>query len=158
MMVLTAKVKMKTVIIFVLVLATAAAILLLSGRSRKEAAQEDARKAETNEERVAYLESFGWEVDPNPELAQEVRIPAEANEVYTRYNDLQKSQDFDLEPYAGMCVKQYRYRINNYPNGETPVYATLLVYKGHVIGGDVSSGSVDGRMHGFAMPGNLARQ
>ena len=157
MMVLTAKLKKKNILAFVLVIAAAAAILLLTGRSRKSDVQLDARRAETNEERIAFLESFGWEIDPNPELTQEVRIPSEPNEVFTRYNELQKTQDFDLEPYSGKCVKQYRYRITNHPDTGAPVYATLLVCDGHVIGGDVSSASQDGRMHGFAMPGNLAR-
>ena len=157
MMVLTAKLKKKNLLAFILVVAAAAAILLLTGRSNKADAQADARRAETNEERVAFLEGFGWQVDPNPELTQEVRIPAEPNEVFARYNELQKSQDFDLEPYGGRCVKQYRYRITNYPDADAPVYATLLVSDGHVIGGDVSSAAQGGGMHGFAMPGNLAR-
>ena len=157
MMVLTAKLKKKNVLAFILVVAAAAAILLLTGRSKNSDAQADVRRAETNEDRVAFLESFGWEVDPNPEMTQEVRIPAEPNEVFARYNELQKSQDFDLEPYGGKCVKQYRYRITNHPDVGAPVYATLLVSGGQVIGGDVTSAAQDGRMHGFAMPGNLAR-
>ena len=158
MMVLTAKLKKKNVLAFVLVIAAAAAVLLLAGRGKSDTADDALRSAETNEDRVAFLERFGWEVDPNPEQAQEVRIPAEPNEVFDRYNELQKSQDFDLTPYGGQCVKQYRYRITNHPDVGAPVYATLLVRDGRVIGGDVSSAAQGGRMHGFAMPGNLAKQ
>ncbi len=158
MMVLTAKLKKKNVLAFILVIAAAAAILLLTGRSKTDGAEADLRRAETNDDRVAFLQSFGWEVDPNPEQAQEVRIPSESNEVFERYNELQRSQDFDLTPYSGQCVKQYRYRITNYPDAEASVYATLLVRDGKVIGGDVSSSAQGGRVHGFAMPGNLAKQ
>lgn len=158
MMVLTAKIKKKNVLVFLLILAAAAAILLLSGRGRTDADETKLHRADTNAERVSFLEQFGWEVDPNPSEAQEVRIPSEPNEVFTRYNELQKSQDFDLTPYGGQCVKQYRYRITNHPEVGAPVYATLLVKDGQVIGGDVSSASQNGRMHGFAGTGDVAKQ
>ncbi len=148
MMVFTAKLKKKNELALLLAVAAAAAVLLLTGQGRNDAAETETRRAETNEERVAFLGSFGWEVDPNPSEAQEVRIPAEPNDVFVRYNELQKSQDFDLTPYGGQCVKQYRYRIANYPGGER-AFATLLVKDGRVIGGDVSSASQSGRMHGF---------
>ena len=156
MMVLTAKLKKKNVLVFVLILAAAAAILLLAGRGENDAPEPELRRADTNEERIAFLQRFGWEVDPDPEQTQEVRIPSEPNEVFDRYNELQKSQDFDLTPYGGRCVKQYRYRITNHPDAGAPVYATLLVKDGRVIGGDVSSASQDGQMHGFAKPGGTA--
>lgn len=107
---------------------------------------------ETNEERVAFLQSFGWEIFPEqPAEAREVMIPAEFNDVYTTYNVMQKAQGFDLEPYAGEVCTQYKYKINNYPN-ETEVYATLLVYGNLIIiGGDVSCAETDGFMHGFAV-------
>ena len=152
MMVLTAKLKKKNVLLLLLVIAAAVAVVLFAGRGQDGEAAKSGRSAETNDERVAFLESFGWAVDPSPELAQEVRIPSEANEVFDRYNALQKSQGFDLAPYGGQCVKQYRYRITNHPDG-TGFCATLLVKDGQVIGGDVSSSAQNGSMHGFALPG-----
>ena len=103
----------------------------------------------TNEERVAYLQSFGWQVQEEPAETREVMIPAEFNDVYTAYNAMQKAQGFDLEPYAGEVCTQYLYKVENYPN-ESEVYATLLVYGEEIIGGDVASAKVDGFMHGFA--------
>lgn len=103
----------------------------------------------TNEERVAYLQSFGWQVQTEPTETREVMIPAQFNDVYTAYNVMQKAQGFDLEPYAGEICTQYLYKIENYPD-ETEVYATLLVYGDQIIGGDVACSEVDGFMHGFA--------
>lgn len=104
---------------------------------------------ETNKERVAFLQSFGWEIDPEPAEVRKIMIPAQFDDVYTAYNAMQKAQGFDLEPYAGEVCTQYKYKINNYPN-ETEVYATLLVYGKVIIGGDISSAETDGFMHGFA--------
>ena len=103
----------------------------------------------TNEERVAYLQSFGWQVQEEPAETREVMIPAEFNDVYTAYNVMQQAQGFDLKPYAGEICTQYLYKIDNYPD-ETEVYATLLVYGDMIIGGDVACAEVDGFMHGFA--------
>lgn len=103
----------------------------------------------TNEERVSFLEGFGWQVDTEPAETREVMIPAEFNDVYTTYNVMQKAQGFDLLPYAGEVVTQYQYLVQNYPN-ETEVYATLLVYGDTIIGGDIACSRADGFMHGFA--------
>ena len=103
----------------------------------------------TNEERLAYLQSFGWQVQTEPSETREVMIPAQFNDVYTAYNVMQKAQGFDLEPYAGQICTQYLYKIENYPD-ESEVYATLLVYGEEIIGGDVACAEVDGFMHGFA--------
>jgi hypothetical protein len=82
----------------------------------------------------------------------QVRIPQEPGDVYSRYNELQKSQGYDLTQYAGKAVMRYVYKINNYPGATEPVYATLLVYKNQVIGGDVTDTSAKGAIRSFRMP------
>lgn len=104
----------------------------------------------TNEERLAFLRSFGWEPDETPAETQEVRIPKEFNDVFTRYNELQKSQGYDLTSYAGKAVKRYVYRMTNHPDGQDR-YATLLVYRNEIIGGDVTGMGQDKVMQGFVM-------
>lgn len=95
----------------------------------------------TNEDRLAYLTSCGYTAEPEPVQTQEVAIPKEFNEVFTRYNDLQRAQGFDLEPYAGKRAKRYVYRLTNC---EGEVSATLIVYKDTVIGADLSSTEGEG--------------
>ena len=73
---------------------------------------------------------------------QEVILPEEFNDVYTNYNAVQKTQNMDLEPFAGKTCKQWVYHVTNYP-GEENVRATLLVYEGNIIGGDLSSAALD---------------
>lgn len=147
-MVVSLKANKKRILAFVILVAVVigACIFLWSG---KEEAQPQTFAGGTNEERTAFLQSFGWEIDPEPAQTREVMIPAEFNDVYTTYNVMQKAQGFDLKPYAGEVCTQYMYKINNY-SGETEVYATLLVYGELIIGGDVACAEADGFMHGFA--------
>ncbi len=108
--------------------------------------------AATNEERVAFLEQFGWEVKAEAVQVKDVVIPAEFSDVYKKYNEIQTAQGFDLSDYHGKQVKQYAYAVTNYPGYEGEVRANLLVYAGNVIGGDICSLTLDGFMHGFKMP------
>ena len=51
---------------------------------------------------------------------------------------------------------RYVYQINNYPGATAPVYATVLVYKDKIIGGDVTDTSPGGKLQGFKMPESSA--
>lgn len=148
MMFMTAKVDPKKV--FIVLAALAALILgilwLFGG------AKEDAAKVATNDDRVAYLKNLGWEVTVTPKETMEVRVPQEGDEVFRRYNELQKSQGFDLSKYAGKTVQRYVYQVNNYPGATEPVYATLLIYKDQVIGGDVTNTSPGGTVRSLHRP------
>lgn len=106
----------------------------------------------SNEERIAYLASFGWEVSPDPVETQEVRIPETFPEVLEQYNRLQQEQGFDLTNYAGKLVKRYVYEILNHPDSGDSYRATLLIYKDTVIGADVASTAQNGTMRTLTMP------
>lgn len=116
-------------------------------------------KAGTQEERIAYFSQFGWSVDEEPIEVKEIIIPAEFDEVYENYNNIQKEQGFDLSQYCSQRVKKWTYKVNNYPNYENSdcIRATLLVKDGNVIGGDICSVELDGFMHGFVYPENNTR-
>lgn len=133
----------------ILAAAVIAACLFLRWQGGGEPEKPPVISGGTNEERLSYLAGFGWQVESEPAETREVMIPREFNDVYQNYNAMQQAQGFDLAPYSGEVVTQYKYLITNYPN-ETEVYATLLVYGDIVIGGDVACGKVDGFMHGFA--------
>lgn len=148
MMMLTAKLDRKKLIIAALiVVAIVVSFLLPTGGSTTEIG-----KAETNDERIAFLASFGWDVVPEPVQSQEVLVPVESNEVFERYNELQKYQGYDLSRLSGKCVRRYVYEIKNYPNTDEPFYATVLVYRDKIVGGDVASAAKGGLMHSFEMP------
>ena len=150
MLVMTAKVDKKKIamILAAVIVVIAGIILLFRGGSESTAAPE----ASSNDTRVAFLKSFGWDVTTSPVESSQVKIPAESSDVFTRYNQLQVSQGYDLSAYAGKTVMRYVYKINNYPGATEPVYATLLVYKNQIIGGDVTDTAAKGVVRGFTMP------
>jgi hypothetical protein len=108
--------------------------------------------AKTNEERLAFIKSFGWEVEEDPAEVLEVIIPAEFDDVYSRYNDIQKLQGCDLKGFAGERCKRYSYTVTNYPGVEGEVRFNSLVHKDKMIGGDVCSLEPNGFLHGFEAP------
>ncbi len=157
MMIVSAKVSKRKFLTGLLIAAAVIALLVVlcdkAGASgdRDTQTQIAEGKASTNEERLAFLRSFGWDVTDAPTETQEVRIPEEFNEVFTRYNQLQQAQGYDLSPYAGKVVKRYVYQINNHPNG-ADYYATILIHKNEIIGGDITGTGTGGAIHGFHMP------
>jgi len=101
----------------------------------------DFKNVSSNKDRVAFLNSWGWEVDSEPIYSGKVTVPEEFDALYSEYNKLQKSIGLDLEKYKGKNAEIYTYTVNNC---DTKAYATLLIYKSQVIGGDVSSAASDG--------------
>ena len=155
MMIVTAKLSKKALVTALLLAAAAAVcIFLLARPSGASVAAADARdvSAKTNEQRIAFLAQYGYQVEPEPVQTQEVRIPKEFPDVLARYNEVQKAQGFDLSKLAGKQLMRYVYRVTNYPDADGEVLATLLVRKNRVVGGDVCSSAQGGFLHGFALP------
>lgn len=154
MMVMTAKVDIKKILLVITaVAALVLALILLLGESPQTTTQTAVIAAPSgNDGRVQFLKDFGWEVVTSPTQTGQVKIPEETTEVFDRYNNLQKSQGYDLSTYAGKNVMRYVYEVRNYPGATQPVYATLLVYKDKVIGGDVTDTAAKGHIRGFKKP------
>ncbi len=148
MMIMTAKVNLKkiAVVLAAVVGVILAVILLFGGNS---SAPTSAPAVSNNDSRVQFLQNMGWEVSTSPTESGQVKIPQEMTKVYERYNALQKSQGYDLSQYAGKTVMRYVYKINNFPGATEPVYATLLVYKNQIIGGDITNTGAKGVVQGF---------
>ncbi len=102
-----------------------------------------------NDDRLAFLNQFGWTADPAPAEEVQVTIPGEFDKVFLAYNELQKQQGLDLSKYKRRDVTRYTYRIVNFPDYEGTVYANLLIYRNRVIGGDICSADVNGFVCGF---------
>ena len=152
MLLMTAKVDKKKIVLGLAAAAVVvvALIMLLGGGS--DAAPTANPGMSGNDARVKFLTDFGWEVAASPTESSQVKIPDKVTEVFDRYNALQKSQGYDLSQYAGKSVMRYVYKIKNYPGATDPVYATLLIYKDQVIGGDVTDTGAKGVIRGFKMP------
>ena len=153
MMIMTAKVNMKKILIVLgAIAALLIGIIVLSGSTDTAATS---ATVSDNDSRVSFLKSFGWEVTTSPVESGQVRIPTETTEVYDRYNQLQQAQGYDLTQYAGKRAMRYVYKVTNYPGATDPVYATVLVYKNQIIGGDVTNTASGGRIQSFKKDGSV---
>ena len=148
MLVMTAKLSKGKVVLGLLAAVVLLWLVLKLVSGGETTAQPDVGRPEpdnvaSNEDRLNFLSACGYTAEPEPVQTQEVAIPKEFNEVFTRYNRLQQSQGFDLEPYAGKRAKRYVYRVTNCGDAGT-VCATLIVYKDTVIAADLSSTEGEG--------------
>ncbi len=151
MLFMTAKVDFKKIFLVLGILAAVIlGLILLFGRS--DSVSTAAGEVATNDDRVAFLTGFGWEVAASPAESGQVQIPKAPGEVFTRYNELQKSQGYDLSKFSGKTVMRYVYKVKNYPNASEPVYATILICKNQVIGGDVTNTAPGGAVQGLQKP------
>ena len=151
MMVMTARVDFKKIMLGLVAAAALilALILLLGGNDTTQTA---APAPSANDGRIEFLKNFGWDVTTSPTESGRVRIPQQPSEVFERYNTLQKGQGYDLSRYAGKTVMRYVYQVNNFPGATEPVYATLLIYKNQVIGGDITDTGAKGKIQGLKTP------
>lgn len=152
MMMMTAKVNLKKVLIALAAVAGLIIALVLTLGGGKTADPTAVTTMSDNDSRIQFLKEQGWEVTTSPKESSQVRIPKEMTPVYERYNELQKSQGYDLTQFAGKTVMRYVYQVNNFPDATEPVYATLLVYKNQVIGGDITNTAAKGSVQGLKNP------
>ena len=151
-------VKASSIKFFAVLLASVTALVLLValvpayGKAGEAAMiNTDYSDMETNERRVGFIKSFGYEINERNYEKETVVIPDDFDSVYTRYNDIQRAQGLNLKKYKGKSVTRYTYYVTNYPNYDGKVAFTMLVYRGNIIGGDVSGLDGDGFVHGFGI-------
>lgn len=160
MVVFTAKLTKSKVITWVIVLGivVCSGIVLARNVGDRGTKPEDGQQTlqveqkgmKTNADRIALLQSLGWQVDEDPLEFMEVRIPDEFDGVYSEYNNIQTKQGMDLSKYKGKRAMRYTYKINNYPNNENGVVANMIIYKNKLIAADVCSPKLGGFMHGLS--------
>lgn len=135
--------KPKQIFGLILLLTGIAVVLItfLSNHPAKPASKNVSIRCATTEERVNYINSFNLETDSKEE-SKEIIIPEQFNDVYNKYNEIQKQQDFDLTDYKGKTAVMYTYNITNYDDNDN-VIANLIVYDGILIGADLCDTSAD---------------
>lgn len=156
MFIITARVRKGPILAVAATAAVVCGILLTAlwlGGGETAPAGGSAAGVGSNEDRIAYLARYGWQVESQPAAVEELVIPEVFDASYDQYLQLQADQGFDLTAYCGKRVKRYTYNITNYPTGEGGIQAGLLIYKDTVIGGDVLSPQLGGFIHGLEMPG-----
>lgn len=101
----------------------------------------------SNEDMVAFLEYYGWSVDPEPISVQEITIPAEFDDVYNYYNEIQKEQGLDLSLYLGQSGTRYTFRVHNHPTYTVEVWANVVVIENLIVAGDITIHTETGIIH-----------
>lgn len=157
MFVFSLRANKKRVIILATLIAVIAVALFLTRNSDLPVTDDSgiSLKASNEDERIAFLSQFGWEIDEDPVQVEEIVIPEKFDETYEKYNEIQRAQNLDLSVYAGKTAKKWTYTVKNYPGYEVDnscIRANIIVYEGAVIGGDISSLEQGGFMQGFDFP------
>jgi hypothetical protein len=96
----------------------------------------------TKEDRIAFLAAHGVAVDIDSEREESFVMPASFDRVLLEYNEIQKMQGLDLTRYQKKKVTRYTYDVTQ--TDEAASVATLIVYRGKIIGCDVASRDVGG--------------
>ena len=151
MFIITTKFSKRRVLAAVAVTALVLALIALPRSCRKNAAPPSI-PAETNEQRVAYLASLGWEVSEQPIETLSVALGDTLEEPYESYNALQREQGFDLNRCCGKTLLRYTYVVTNYPGAPLPCQANLYVCEGSVAAGDIVCTGENGFMAPLAFP------
>lgn len=102
----------------------------------------------TNEDRVAWLQSMGWEVEAEPSSELSVVIPEKFDEIYSQYAVMQRQCGFRLDRHKGRTAQKYSYTVLNYGGGKEHAVASILQRGDKVIAADLSSA----RLGGFLKP------
>ena len=97
----------------------------------------------TKENRLAFIRSFGVEIDESSEEESAFRMPEDFDRVILGYNILQQKQGLDLSKYKNKKVTRYTYKVTNYKDGGE-VFANLFIYRGKVVACDLSSAEAEG--------------
>lgn len=106
----------------------------------------------TNEDRVAYLAAWGWEVETNAVETLDLLLPEALEGAYADYNALQAENGMDLSPCCGRQVKRYTYTVLNYPEKGTDAQANLYLCENTVIAGDITVPGADGFVASLVYP------
>ena len=151
MFIITTKFSKRRAFAAVAVLALVLALLVLP-RSCGKGGEAPVVPAETNEQRLAYLASLGWEVSEQPIETLSITLGETLEEPYLSYNDLQRSQGFDLTRYCGQTLSRYTYVVTNYPGRPQSCQLNLYVCEGVVAAGDIVCTGENGFMAGLDFP------
>ncbi len=144
------RILMWSIIVVVLILILIGLWMFLRGKSGEDKVSAKTKfDAANNSDRVAFLESFGWDVSDEPIEVCEIIMPESFDEVFKKYNELQKIQGLNLEDYKGKRTKRWTYAVLNYPSDDE-VHANVIIYNNKIIAGDICSTALGGFIHGFS--------
>ncbi|MEG1982062.1 MAG: DUF4830 domain-containing protein [Clostridia bacterium] len=126
--------------------------LTISSENVTSVIAKNEQKVATNEQRVSYINSYGYEVSNEPTTIKEIIIPEQFDEVFLKYAEIMAKGGFVLENYKGKRVKCYTYSLKNVQeikefeavNENEQFNVNLYCYNDKVVSGDISSTKLGG--------------
>ncbi len=95
----------------------------------------------TTEDLAEFAENLGFSVDAAPIETVNVKLPTKFDAVLDKYNDIQKSQGFNLAKYKNKEVVRHSFRVTALPDEQSlpkeDVLLTFILHKDKIIGGDL---------------------
>lgn len=134
---------------FIALLLTAVLALILPGCRPVETPP---IAAGTEEQRLSYLSSLGWETSQTPVETLDLQLPEKLDGDWKEYVELQEAQGLPFSAFAGQTVRRYTYTVTNYPGVDKGVQVNLYVVDDQLIGGDIISTGKDSFQSGLAFP------
>lgn len=139
------KLSVKNIVIFIL--AAAAFIFIMKNAV---SCAKNSFGTVSAEQAAVFLKERGFEIDESYYDEREITIPAEFSEVYSRYAEILAEGGWDLTKYRGEKVKRYTFKVLNFKGNDGEISdnseAHVLVRGGEIIGGDVCSASLGGKI------------
>ena len=143
MLIVTTRFSKKKAVLTVIAVGAVMALLVILA-SVFPGSDGDRPRLSDNTQRVSYLQSLGWKVEPDPLETLQFLLPETLAEPYLTYNRLQKEQGFDLTDSCGKQVTRYTYAVTNYPDRPQGVQLNLYVCEEQPVAGDVCCPGADG--------------
>ena len=141
MMIFTAKFTRKKAALAVIVAGLFVGLVIvlagLPGESSPSNPGSASGQVSDNSGRVAFLETYGWQVESEPVEPLQLLLPEQLEGAWAAYSDLQQRQGFDLSPYCGKRVERFTYTVTNYPGISQGVQANLYLCEDTVVAGDI---------------------
>lgn len=158
MFILTAHVSKKKIFRILLAVITVVVVLLLCILPHPSENTETETVLKNNADRIAYLQSLGWEVAPEPTESLQLLLPETLPTNYIAYNQIQLAQGFDLNTCCGKQLTRYTYTVNNYPDYPKGVQLNLYICEDRVAAGDIIATGVNGFQAGILFPRQAASE
>ena len=152
MFILTTHVSRKKIFRILLAAATVVVVLLLCFSPNPPENTESETVLKNNADRIAYLQSLGWDVAPEPTESLQLLLPETLPTNYIAYNQIQLAQGFDLNACCGKQLTRYTYTVNNYPDYPKGVQLNLYICDDRVAAGDIIATGVNGFQAGILFP------
>ncbi len=151
MLILSANFSRKKRICLLLSIAFLIIAAIIVSRISAQKTKKDCCYAPHNEQRIAFLQSYGWTVKEQPIETLNLPIGDTLQEPFLSYNKLQLRQGFDLSACCNKTLQRYSYQITNYP-GRADCLANLYLCENRIVAADIICLGDNGFMQDLQFP------